>query len=86
MKESMSMQVVVVPGYYWYTMDTLQKIQEFYLAGRWPRHFAIQDNLMVVADQKHDTTQLLEIDADSGQVSHLTEFQTAPWPTFVCFV
>ena len=66
--------------------DNLQKIQEFNLAGSWPRHFAIQDNLMVVADQKDDTAQLLEIDADSGQVSHLTEIQTAPWPAFVCFL
>ena len=66
--------------------DTLQKIQEFYLAGSWPRHFAIQDNLILVADQKGDTAQLLEIDAESGEVSHLTEIQTAPRPAFVCFL
>ena len=66
--------------------DALQKIQEFYLAGSWPRHFALQDNLIVVADQKGDTAQLLEIDAESSQVSHVSEIQTAPRPAFVCFV
>merc|ERR1711892_351657 len=66
--------------------DRLVKVQEFYLGGTWPRHFAIKEDIMVVADQKGDSVQLVNINKDTGMLSGGDMVQTGKQPAFVCFV
>jgi len=66
--------------------DRLVKIQEFYLGGTWPRHFAIQGDMMVVADQRGDSVQLVDINRDTGELTGGDMVKTKEMPAFVCFV
>ena len=66
--------------------DRLVKVQEFYLGGTWPRHFAIKEDIMVVADQKGDSVQLVNINKDTGMLSGEDMVWIGNQPTFVCFV
>ena len=66
--------------------DHLVKIQEFYLGGTWPRHFAIKGDVMVVADQKGDSIQAVTINRVTGELSGGDMIMTAEKPAFVCFV
>merc|ERR1711981_346782 len=49
--------------------DRIVKIQDFYLGGSWPRHFAIKDQILLVADQRGDSVQLVHVDKDTGMLS-----------------
>ena len=66
--------------------DRLVKVQEFYLQGTWPRHFAIKEDIMVVADQMGNSVQLVNINKDTGLLSGEDMVWIGNQPTFVCFV
>jgi hypothetical protein len=61
------------------------KVQEFELHGTWPRHFAIQGNLLIIADQKEATIQVLHINQISGLLTTGEIYDTPDNPTFVGF-
>ena len=63
----------------------LVKVQEFYLGGTWPRHFAIKGEMMVVADQRGDSVQLVTINKDTGMLYGGEMVKTGVQPAFVCF-
>ena len=67
--------------------NSLIKIQEYNLAGVWPRSMAIRDNIMVVIDKFGPTVQLLEIDA-TGMISGNPDnvYPTPASPSFVDFL
>ena len=68
--------------------DTLTKVQEYKLAGTWPRSMAIRDSMMVVIDQYGDSVQLLSIDPSTGLLSGNPDhvWPTPPGPSFVDFM
>ena len=66
--------------------DDLLKVQEFYLGGTWPRHFAIKDDLMVVVDQKGDSVQLVLIDKDTGLLTAGDMIGVEKAPAFAGFL
>ena len=68
------------------TDNRLVKIQQFYLAGTWPRHFVIHDYIMLVADQKGASLQALVIDKMTGKLEAGSMVSTLPNPAFVCIV
>ena len=70
--------------------NTLIKIQEYSLAGTWPRSMAIRDNQLVVIDQYGPSLQLLEIDPASGKININGDpdivVSTPDGPSFVDFM
>ena len=68
--------------------NSLIKIQEYNLAGVWPRSMAIRDNMMVVIDKFGPTVQLLEIDTTTGLISGNPDnvYPTPASPSFVDFL
>jgi len=68
--------------------NSLIKIQEYNLAGVWPRSMAIRDNMMVVIDKNGPTVQLLEIDTTTGMISGNPDnvYPTPDSPSFVDFM
>ena len=66
--------------------DQLVKVQEFYLGGTWPRHIAIKGDMMVVADQRGDSVQVVTINRDTGELSGGDMARTGKQPAFVCFI
>eukprot|EP00092_Neocalanus_flemingeri_P002391 GFUD01002557.1.p1 GENE.GFUD01002557.1~~GFUD01002557.1.p1 ORF type:complete len:401 (+),score=123.39 GFUD01002557.1:124-1326(+) len=65
--------------------EKISKVQEFQLNGTWPRHFAVQGDLMVVADQKGASVQVLHIDQVTGLLTTGEIYETPENPTFVGF-
>ena len=63
----------------------ITKIQEFRVAGTWPRGVALRDNLMVAADQKGKSLQLIAVDPFNGLLSDLGSHETPSDPGFVLF-
>ena len=66
--------------------DLLIRVQEFNLGGSWPRHFAIRGQVMVVADQRGDSVQVVTIDKETGELYGGDMIKTERQPAFVCFV
>ena len=68
--------------------NTLIKIQEYNLAGVWPRSMAIRDNMMAVIDKNGPTVQLLDIDTTTGIISGNPDnvYTTPVSPSFVDFM
>jgi len=66
--------------------DRLVKIQDFYLGGSWPRHFAIKDQILLVADQRGDSVQLVNIDKDTGTLWGGDMVGTEDQPAFILFL
>jgi len=68
--------------------NSLIKIQEYNLAGTWPRSMAIRDNMMVVVDKFGPTIQLLEVDTTTGMISGNPDnvYPTPDSPSFVDFM
>jgi len=65
--------------------NQLAKIQELALAGTWPRSIAIKDNIMLAADQKGDSLQIISIDIKSGLLSGGGNLPTPSQPAFIMF-
>ena len=57
----------------------------FNLTGSWPRHFALQDDVMVAADQHGDTAQIVHVDSDGLLLPGHT-FPVEEQPAFVTFL
>jgi len=68
--------------------NSLIKIQEYNLAGTWPRSMAIRDNMMVVVDKFGPTIQLLKVDTTTGMISGNPDnvYPTPDSPSFVDFM
>merc|ERR1711936_530354 len=66
--------------------ENINKVEEFLLHGTWPRHFALQGDMLVVADQKEAFLEVLDIDEDTGKLTSSEIFEDLPEnPTFVGF-
>jgi len=78
----------VVLVYHLEADNSLIKIQEYNLAGVWPRSMAIRDNMMAVIDKNGPTVQLLEIDTITGMISGNPDnvYTTPVSPSFVDFM
>merc|ERR1711892_176921 len=69
--------------------DKLERLQEFKLQGTWPRHMAIKEDLLVVADQKGNTLQVIKINQKTGLLENIEnniEDKTPEGPAFVAFL
>ena len=68
--------------------NSLIKIQEYTLAGIWPRSMAIRDNRMVVVDRINNIIQYLYVDTTTGMISgsSINIYPTPASPTFVDFL
>ena len=66
--------------------NKLVKIQDFYLGGSWPRHFAIKDQILLAADQRGDSVQLVNIDKDTGILWGGDMVGTENQPAFIIFL
>merc|ERR1719266_2978060 len=53
------------------TTNKVERVQEFLLAGSWPRHMAIHPSqaFLAVGDQKGNSVQLVTVDEHNGQLS-----------------
>lgn len=67
--------------------DRLRKVQEFHIAGTWPRHMALHSvgHVIVVADQMGDHIQVLHVDQEDGTLSGGDVAKTPHQPSFVAF-
>jgi len=66
--------------------NTLARLQEFKLAGTWPRSMAIKDQMMLVIDQYGDSVQVVKIDPKNGKLAGGKTFPTPKQPSFVGFM
>ena len=64
----------------------LERIQEISQSGSWPRHFDLQDGLLVTSDQKGDSLQLMYVDPGTGLLIPGNLATTDPSPAFVAFI
>jgi len=66
--------------------DKLHRVQEFKLGGTWPRHMARKGQSLVVADQKGDSLQVVQIDQETGLLAGWDlNFNTPSQPAFMTF-
>lgn len=67
--------------------NTLRKVQEFHIAGTWPRHMALHSvgHVIVVADQKGDHVQVLHVNQEDGTLTVGDIAKTPHQPSFVAF-
>jgi len=65
--------------------NNLTKIQEFKLNGIWPRSFAIKDNILLAADQKGDSVQIITINPYTGELVAGGSLDTPAGPAYVMF-
>jgi len=67
--------------------DTMHKIQEFDVAGTWPRHMAFckDGGMLALIDQKGDSVQVLAVDRETMLLSDGGVAATPPGPAFVTF-
>jgi len=67
--------------------NKISKVEEFRLAGTWPRHMALHPkrNLLVVADQMGDKLQLVKLDGATGKMTGGPVVPTPHQPSFVAF-
>jgi 6-phosphogluconolactonase (cycloisomerase 2 family) len=63
--------------------DELVAVDEVPTGGAWPRHFAIDGDLMYVANERSDTVTLLRIDPATGVPRPTGERLDVPSPAFV---
>jgi len=73
------------------TTNKLERVQEFLLAGTWPRHMAIHPSggLLAVGDQKGNKVLLVRVDEHNGQLSagSITTPDEGPvQPSFLAFL
>ena len=64
----------------------LIRIQEMSQSGSWPRHFVLQDGLLVTSDQKGDSLQVLHVEPGTGLLIPGKLATTDPGPAFVAFI
>ncbi|WP_370618440.1 lactonase family protein [Mumia sp. Pv 4-285] len=62
--------------------SSLAHVAELPTGGRWPRHFAVVDGLLLVANEDSSTIETLELDA-GGSGGRLTSSFTTAKPTWV---
>lgn len=65
--------------------NQLQRIQEFKVNGTWPRSIAIKDNILLAADQRGDSVQIITIQPYTGFLFAGGSLKTPPGPAFVMF-
>ena len=65
---------------------TLERIQEISQSGSWPRHFVLQDRLLVTTDQKGDSLQVLHVEPSTGLLIPGKIAATEHSPAFVTFI
>ena len=53
--------------------------------GSWPRHFALQDNILVTTDQHGDSAQIVHVDSQ-GLLLPGGTFNVEEKPAFVTFI
>jgi len=66
--------------------QALVHVQELKIAGTWPRAMAIKNNIMLVAQQKGGTVQIVEINPSTGRLVAGGLLQTPSGPAFVAFI
>ena len=57
----------------------------FNMAGSWPRHFALQENILVTTDQHGDSAQIVHLDSQGLLLPGRT-FTVEEQPAFVTFI
>ena len=62
------------------------RVQEVSQSGSWPRHMALQDNILLTSDQKGDTIQVMHVEPDTGLLIPGKITQTESSPAFVYFL
>ena len=66
--------------------DRLEREENmFNMAGSWPRHFALQDNILVTTDQRGAAAQIVHIDG-RGLLLPGKTFAVEEQPAFVTFI
>jgi len=68
--------------------DTLTKVQEFRIAGTWPRHMALHKygKLLVVADQMGDKLEAVHVSEEDGTLTRGQVISSPHQPSFVGFI